>query len=118
MLFDKRELRELCINNGKEHYIRYIERYLSLSAQEKLDLWEIATIDKVLNSTIFEDVGSWWERTVRKITKILQKNLPWKIAERRWHDAFLFFNRYEDLEMMRIYTRMGLPKNGIRPDDC
>ena len=114
MLFDERELRQLCISKGKKHFIRYIERYLSLTAQEKLDLWKIATIDKALNSTIFEDVGSWWERIVRKIKKIL----PWKIAERRWYDAFLFFNRYEDLEMMRIYTRMGLPKNGIRPDDC
>ena len=118
MLFDKRELRQLCISKGKEHYIRYIERYLSLTAQEKLDLWEIATIDNALNSTIFEDVGSWWERTVRMITKTLRKILPWKIAEQRWYDAFLFFNRYEDLETMRIYTRMGLPKNGIRPDDC
>lgn len=114
MLFDKRELRQLCISKGKAQYIRYIERYLSLTAQEKLDLWEIATINKALNSTLFEDVETWWERIVRKIKKIL----PWKIAERRWHDAFLFFNRYEDLEMMRIYTRMGLPKNGIRPDDC
>lgn len=114
MLFDKRELRQLCISKGKEQYIRYIERYLSLTAQEKLDLWEIATIDKALNSTLFEGVETWWERTVRKIKKFL----PWKIAERRWYDAFLFFNRYEDLEMIRIYTRMGLPKNGIRPDDC
>jgi hypothetical protein len=114
MLFDKRELRQHCISKGKEHYIRYIERYLSLTAQEKLDLWEIATIDKALNSTIFEDVETWWERTVRKI----KNNFPHNIAKQKWFDAFLFFNEHEEKEMSKIYQRMGLPKNGIRPDDC
>jgi hypothetical protein len=85
-----------------------------LTAQEKIDLWEIATIHNALNCTIFEDAGTWWERTVRKIKKFL----PWKIAEQRWYDAFLFFNDHEEKEMRRIYQRMGLPKNGIRPDDC
>lgn len=114
MLFDKRELRRLCISKGKEHYIRYIERYLSLSVQEKLDLWEIATIGNTLNSTLFEDVESWWERTVRKI----KNNLPHNIAKQRWYDAFLFFDGHEKKEMSKIYKRMGLPKNGIRPDYC
>lgn len=103
MLFDKRELRELCINKDKEHYIRYIERYLSLTAQEKLDLWEMATISNALNSTIFEDVETWLERIVRKIKKFL----PWKIAEQKWFDAFLFFNEHEELEVNNVLTRLG-----------
>ena len=49
---------------------------------------------------------------------IIKKNLPHNIAKQKWFDAFLFFNEHEEKEMMRIYTRMGLPKNGIRPDDC
>lgn len=114
MLFDKRELRQLCISKGKEHYIRYIERYLSLSAKEKLDLWEIATIGKALNSTLFEDVETWWERTVR----IIKNNLPHNKAKQKWFDAFLFFNEHEEKEMSRIYEKMGLPRNGIRPDYC
>lgn len=103
MLFDKRELRQLCISKGKEHFIRYIERYLSLTAQEKLDLWEIATIDKALNSAIFEDVENWWERTVRKI----KNNLPHNKAKQRWYDAFLFFNEYEELEVNKVLSRLG-----------
>ena len=114
MLFDRRELRELCISKGKEHCIRYIERYLSLSAQEKIDLFGEATIHNILKKPLFPEEETWWERTVRTI----KNNLPHNIAKQRWFDAFLFFNDYEEEEVGKIYKRMGLPKNGIRPDDC
>ena len=114
MLFDKRELRQLCINKGKEHYIRYIERYLSLTAQEKIDLWEEATIHNLLKKQFFPEEETWWQKTVRNI----KNNLPHNVAKQRWYEAFLFFNEHEEKEMSRIYQRMGLPKNGIRPDDC
>ena len=118
MIFDKRELREICINNGKEHYIRYIERYLSLTAQEKIDLFGEATIHnllkKVLKKPFFTEEEKWWEKIVRTI----KNNLPHNKAKQKWFGAFLFFNDREKEEMGRIYQRMGLPKNGIRPDDC
>ena len=114
MLFDKRELRELCIHKGKEHYIRYIERYLSLTAQEKIDLWEKATIHNLLKEPLFSEEETLFQRLIRKIKNMM----PWKITEQRWYAAFLFFNDHEEKEMNRIYQRMGLPKNGIRPDDC
>lgn len=114
MLFDKRELRQLCINKGKEHYIRYIERYLSLTAQEKIYLWEEATIHYVLKKPIFSEEETWWQ----KIVRIIKNNLPHNIAKQRWYNAFLFFNEHEKKEMSKIYQRMGLHKNGIRPDDC
>ena len=114
MLFDRRELRQLCINKDKEHYIRFIERYLSLTAQEKIDLWEKATMYNVLKKPLFSEEETWWQ----KIVRIIKNNLPHNIAKQRWYDAFLFFNDYEEKEMSKIYKRMGLPKNGIRPDDC
>ena len=114
MLFDKRELRQLCISKGKEHYIRYIERYLSLTAQEKIDLWKEATIYNFLKKPLFAEEETWWQKTVR----IIKNNLPHNIAKQKWFDAFLFFNEHEEKEMSKIYQRMGLPKNGIRPDDC
>lgn len=60
MLFDKRELRHLCISKGKEHYIRYIERYLSLTAQEKIDLFEDAIIHNILKKPLFTEEETWW----------------------------------------------------------
>lgn len=114
MLFDKRELRQLCINKGKEHYIRYIERYLSLSAQQKIDLFEEATIHKILKKPLFTEEETWLE----KIIRIIRDNLPHNIAKYKWFEAFLFFDKYEKKEMSKIYKRMGLPKNGIRPDYC
>ena len=114
MLFDKRELRQLCINKDKEHYIRYIERYLSLTAKEKIDLFEEATIHKILKKPFFIEEETWLE----KIVRIIRDNLPHNIAKQKWFDAFLFFNEHEKKEMSKIYQRMGLPKNGIRPDDC
>ena len=114
MLFDKRELRQLCINNDKEHYIRYIERYLSLTAQEKIDLWEKATMYNVLKKPLFAEEETWGQKTVR----IIKNNLPHNIAKQRWYDAFLFFDDHEKKELIRIYKRMGLPKNGIREDEC
>ena len=114
MLFDKRELRQLCISKGKEHYIRYIERYLSLTAQEKIDLFEEATIHKILKKPLFTEEETWLE----KIIRIIRDNLLHNIAKHKWFEAFLFFDKYEKKEMARVYERMGLPKNGIRPDDC
>jgi hypothetical protein len=114
MLFDKRELRQHCINKGKEHYIRYIERYLSLTAQGKIDLFEKATIHNLLKEPLFSEEETWWQ----KIVRIIKNNLPHNIIKRKWFDAFLFFNEHEEEEMSKIYKRMGLPKNGIRPDDC
>lgn len=114
MLFDKRELRQLCIDKGKEHFIRYIERYLSLTAKEKIDLWEEATIHKILKKPFFIEEENWLE----KIVRIIRDNLPHNIAKRKWFDAFLFFDKYEKKEMSRIHKRMGLYKNGIRPDYC
>ena len=109
-----RELRQLCINKGKEHFIRYIERYLSLTAQEKIDLFEKATIHNVLKKPLFTEEETWW----KKIIRIIRYNLPHNIAKYKWFDAFLFFDEHEKKEMSKIYKRMGLPKNGIRPDDC
>ena len=103
MLFDKRELRELCINKGKEHYIRYIERYLSLSAQEKIDLWEKATIHNLLKEPLFSEEETLFQRLIRKIKNMM----PWKITEQRWFEAFLFFNEYEKLEVNKVLTRLG-----------
>ena len=114
MLFDRRELRQLCINKDKEHYIRYIGRYLSLTAQEKIDLFEEATIYNLLKKPLFPEEETWWQKTVR----IIKNNLPHNVAKNRWYEAFLFFKDHEEKEMSRIYQRMGLPKNGIRPDDC
>ena len=114
MYFDKRELRQLCISKGKEHYIRYIERYLSLTAQEKIDLFEEATIYKILQKPFCHEEENWLE----KIVRIIRDNLPHNIAKHKWFEAFLFFDKYEKKEMSKIYQRMGLPKNGIRPDDC
>ena len=103
MLFDKRELRQLCISKGKEHYIRYIERYLSLTAQEKIDLFENANIHNVLKKPLFAEEESWWQ----KIIRIIKNNTLHNIAKQRWFDAFLFFNEYEEKEMNKIYQRKG-----------
>lgn len=102
MIFGKRELRELCINKDKEHYIRYIERYLSLSAQEKIDLWEKATIHNLLKEPLFSEEETLFQRLIRKIKNLM----PWKIAEQRWYDAFLFFNEHEELEVNKVLTRL------------
>lgn len=109
-----RELRQLCINKGKEHFIRYIERYLLLTAQEKIDLFQKATIHNVLKKPLFTEEETWWQ----KIVRILRNNAPHNIAKQRWFDAFLFFDDHEKKEMSKIYKRMGLHKNGIRPDYC
>lgn len=103
MLFDKRELRELCINKGKEHYIRYIERYLSLTAQEKIGLFEKATIHNLLKKPLFYEEEKWW----KKIVRIIKNNLPHNIAKQKWCDAFLFFNEHEESEVNKVLQRLG-----------
>ena len=114
MYFDKRELRQYCVENNKEHYIGFIEKYLNLSINDKLELFENATIHNALKSAIFEDTENWWRGTLRK----LKEMLPWNVYRQKWYNAFLFFYDHEQDEVGKIYQRMGLHKSGIREDDC
>ena len=85
-----------------------------MSVNDKLELYEDATIHNALNSAIFEDTETWWRRALRKF----KMRLPWNATKQKWYNAFLFFYDHEQEEVGKIYQRMGLPKNGIRPDDC
>jgi hypothetical protein len=68
----------------------------------------------VLKKSLFSEEETWRQ----KIVRIIKNNLPHNKAKERWYAAFLFFNDHEEKEMSRIYQRMGLPKDGIRTDDC
>ena len=92
----------------------FIKKYLKLTAQEKLDLWEYIIIHNFLKEPLFPEEESLF----RKLKRIIKNLMPWNIAKEKWYNAFLFFYNLEKEEIGKIHLRMGLPKNGIRPDEC
>lgn len=114
MIFEKRELKIKCIEDGKAHYIRFIDKFLRLQPLEKEDIKLEIMLDKFIEKPLFEEEENIFQRLWRKI----KNNLPWIIHSRKWYKAFQYFYKLEQKEIEKIHIRMGLPKNGIRKDDC
>ena len=110
MYFEKWELKTLCIDNHKEHYIRFIEKYLKLSVNEKMYLWEEITIHNFLKRPFWEEDKKWYQ----KLWEIVQRCFPWKVREQNWHDAFMFFYEWEEKQVELINFRKGV----LEEDEC
>lgn len=114
-LVDKRELRQHCINEGMYQHMPFIDKWVSLTACEKADIEFVAHMNITLdNCDWLATGGTTWGR----IKLFFKRISPWHIHKMKWYRAVEFFWEYEEKEMARVYERMGLPKNGIRPDDC
>ena len=75
-------------------------------------------IDKYEKMTIDER----WEEELKfrnkHFAKILRDELKKEEEEIEWERAFKYFKEIGDKIMGDVHERMGLPRNGIRPDNC
>lgn len=104
MLFDKRELRQHCINEGMYQHIPFIDKWVSLTEYEKADIEFIAHMNITLNSCDwFMTGGTTWGR----IKLFFKRISPWHIYKMKWYRAVKFFWEYEELEVNKVLTRLG-----------
>lgn len=96
-------------------HIPFIDKWVSLTEYEKADIEFIAHMNITLNSCDWFMTGG----TILGRIKLFFKRIsPWHIYKMKWYRAVKFFWEYEEKEMARVYERMGLPKSGIREDEC
>ena len=103
MYFEKQQMRQMCIDEGKFQHLPYIKRYLVMTWEDKLELYEFVIVNNALRKPIFEDVEKWWQRLWRKFKDML----PWNVAKQKWFDAFLYFYENEQYEHKRFLKGFG-----------
>ena len=113
MIYKKWQLKRYCYLRDKTKYLKYVDRYTSLNWREKSDIYIEIKMNKLLDNYSFKNV------TIKdKIKDFFKKISPNNIFKQKWHDAFLFFYELESKEQEELYQKLGLPKNGLRKDDC
>lgn len=105
-------LQTLCRDNGKQRFIPYIERYCAMSAEEVEDEYFQIVADDFIE-TDFNKLT-----LIDKIKSFLSNIKPSNREKKNWKNAFLYFYAESNKQSENIFERMGLPKSGIRSDEC
>ena len=115
-------LKLYCYKDKKEEYLKWVDKYEKMTIDEK---WEEELkfrnkhFAKILRD---EKPLTLWQK-IKNLIKILfddylEDELKKEEEEIEWERAFKYFKEIDDKIMGDVHEKMGLPRNGIRPDDC
>ena len=90
-------LKLYCLKENKKNYLKWVDKYQSMNTDEKYETLHNTTVRK-------------FQRTWGGI------NIPKE--EEEWIEAFDYFFEKEKEMMGDVHEMMGLPRNGIRLDNC
>ena len=105
-------LQTLCLGAGEHKFFPYIERYCAMSVEEIEDEYQQIITDKFIETDFDKPT------LIAKIKTFLSSLKPSNREKNNWRNAFLFFYAETNKQSEGIFERMGLPKSGIRPDEC
>lgn len=105
-------LQTLCFNDGKQQFIPYIERYCAMSAEEVEDEYFQIVADNFIETDFDKPT------LIDKIKSFLSNIKPSSREKKNWRNAFLYFYAESNKQSENIFERMGLPKSGVRNDEC
>lgn len=110
-------LKLYCYNDKKEEYLKWIDKYEKMTIDEK---WEEEL--KFRNkhfAKIFTDEKplTLWQK-IKRFMKNDEDELKKEEEEIEWERAFNYFKEIDEKIMGDVHEKMGLPRNGIRPDYC
>ena len=110
-------LKLYCYKDKKEEYLKWVDKYVNMTIDEK---WEEELkfrnkhFAKILRD---EKPLTLWQK-IKNLFDDLEDELKKEEEEIEWERAFKYFREIDDKIMGDVYERMGLPRNGIRADDC
>lgn len=107
-------LKLYCYRDGKKDFLKWIEKYEAMDPMERDEEDLLITANRVSRS--FCEPLSWWDRI--KLKFMSKKNKSKIDSQLEWEDAFEYFQKVESEMMGDVYEKMGLSRNGFRPDDC
>ena len=110
-------LKLYCYKDKKEEYLKWVDKYVNMTIDEK---WEEELkfrnkhFAKILRN---EKPLTLWQK-IKNLFDDLEDELKKEEKEIEWESAFKYFKEIDDKIMGDVHEKMGLPKNGIRPDYC
>ena len=115
-------LKLYCYKDKKKEYLKWVDKYEKMTIDEK---WEEELkfhnkhFAKILRD---EKPLTLWQK-IKNLIKILfddylEDELKKEEEEIEWERAFKYFKEIDDKIMGDVHEKMGLPRNGIRPDYC
>lgn len=109
-------LKLYCYKDKKEEYLKWVDKYEKMSIDEK---WEEELkfrnkhFAKVLRD---EKPLTIWQKIKRCF--VTEKEIIEEEKQTEWERAFKYFREIDEKIMGDVHEKMGLPRNGIRPDYC
>ena len=114
-------LKIYCYKDKKEEYLKWVDKYVNMTIDERWE--EELKFHNKHFARIFTDEKplTLWQK-IKNLIKILFDDLEDELKkeeeEIEWERAFKYFKEIDDKIMGDVHEKMGLPRNGIRPDYC
>ena len=110
-----------CYSDKKYNFIKWIDNYVSMTHEDKQ--WEELhlSLAREKERALEQQKLTWWQRLKRyfySFTKEFKQKQYERQLDLEWREAFEYFKAIEDEMMGNVYEKMGLPRNGVRPDYC
>ncbi len=110
-------LKLYCYKDKKYEYLKWIDKYEKMTIDER---WEEELkfrnkhFAKILRD---EKPLTLWQK-IKSFMRAYEDELKKEEEEIEWESAFEYFKEIDDKIMGDVHEKMGLPRNGIRPDYC
>lgn len=110
-------LKLYCYKDKKEEYLKWVDKYVNMTIDEKCEE-ELKFRNKHF-AKIFKDEKplTLWQK-IKNLFDDFEDELKKEEEEIEWERAFKYFKEIDEKIMGDVHEKMGLPRNGIRPDDC
>ena len=106
-----------CYKDKKEEYLKWVDKYVNMTIDER---WEEELkfrnkhFAKILRD---EKPLTLWQK-IKRFMNNYEDELKKEEEEIEWERAFKYFKEIDEKIMGDVHEKMGLPRNGIRPDYC
>lgn len=110
---DVHYLKLMCYKNNKDYLLRWVEKYCSMTDRERMNE-KCRIVAKRFNEIDWDGKRSLLER----IKGFFKMRNTKEDEDNKWIEAFEFFEEETEKFMGDVHEMMGLPRSGIRPDDC
>ena len=110
-------LKLYCYKDKKYEYLKWIDKYEKMTIDER---WEEELkfrnkhFAKILRD---EKPLTLWQK-IKSFMRDNEDELIKEEEEIEWESAFMYFKEIDEKIMGDVHEKMGLPRNGIRPDYC
>jgi hypothetical protein len=110
-------LKLYCYKDKKEEYLKWVDKYEKMSIDEKWEE-ELKFRNKHFSKILRDEKPLTLWQKIKSFMMAYEDELKKEEEEIEWERAFKYFREIDEKIMGDVYERMGLPRNGIRPDDC